>query len=182
MEYSLVLKDDNWNLAFHMRGSGTKMQLIDQCCLALPKINEFAYKVVNGLNVCKYQHGIKSLIIRKSCYYDDCLGILYLINKAVQKIYNNYLIMVFFEPKSPVSFVKEILKKNNNGLLREKVLDMNFIYPFDSFFQNNMPMFEIVLKDIKKNMQNCQRLVDVFCKVGVLGIVLNKYAEELVGV
>src|SRR3990167_4697099 len=80
----------------------------------------------------------------------------------------------------------EILHKIGHCEMQEQILDKTFYSDFDHFFQINISIFELVIRDIKNliNKLNLKKpdlmLVDLFAGVGVIGLLLSEYFKKVV--
>ena len=86
----------------------------------------------------------------------------------------------------PKSDSYEILHKIGHCEMQEQILDKTFYSDFDHFFQINISIFELVIRDIKNliNKLNLKKpdlmLVDLFAGVGVIGLLLSEYFKKVV--
>jgi 23S rRNA (uracil1939-C5)-methyltransferase len=196
MEYPFYALEDN-TLTIAEYRKGTKRGLIPGVGspLAASAINECALSIVKYLNennVKKSQ--LKGIQMRYSKYEDKVTAIIFVkdrefkINKSIfeinQKIKN--LIVYYSTPKSPAYVMTEKLYSEGEEIMYEKVSNKVFSFPFDGFFQVNIELFEKVIEEVEEYLKSKdtkkKRLVDLYCGVGVIGILLSKYAEEIVGV
>jgi len=187
IEYSFIEENGKNYLAFHKRGSfKEKLKIEDGCQLISNFANKKALAVLEIINKQKIKN-LKSLIIRKSYHYDD----LHLSVLTTEKQTFNFpdiegisgFIFAYSSPKSPASNFDEILINWGREYLKEKILDLEILYPYDSFFQNNVELFEVALQKMKDNLEGkLSKIVDLYCGVGVIGLTLNNGAKKIIGV
>ncbi|MBI4656978.1 MAG: class I SAM-dependent RNA methyltransferase [Elusimicrobia bacterium] len=189
IEYSFAEKNNEIHLAFHKRGSfGEKHILENGCALIAENTNKIALKIVEILNrdktVCS---DLKTLILRESQKQQQVVAALYVKNRGfstpqMQIDGLDGFLSAYSNPLSPVSAADEILYKNGIEFMTEKVGNLNFSYPFDCFFQNNIPLFEKAMEVINGVCFECNKLMDLFCGAGVMAIILKDAAREIIGV
>ncbi|MER3581284.1 MAG: 23S rRNA (uracil(1939)-C(5))-methyltransferase RlmD [Patescibacteria group bacterium] len=185
IEYSF-LKEEKYYLAFYKRNNPfEKIKLKNGCLLINKKANESALKILEEINKQNLD-GLKSLILRFSQSNKEVLAVLLVNNKKVKFDFNleNLVgfILSYSNPKSPASNFDEILLIKGREYLREKILNLEFKYLYKSFFQNNIELFEKAIEVMKKYCQDSQKLLDLYCGVGIIGILLNEYSKNIIGV
>lgn len=142
MEYSLY-----WNhelsqieLAFHARGSHQKIP-IQSSSLERPEIFQAATKIVKDLN-SRHEEARKyqSLLLRCNQKGEVSGGL--------------------YENKQPHP-------KFQN--LTDTILDQTYSYSPNGFFQINLPVYELALKEIQKHI-NTDKVLDLYAGVGTIGL------------
>lgn len=187
IEYSFIEENGKSYLAFHRRGSfKEKIKIEDACKLISHFANKKALALVEIINKQKIKN-LKSLIIRKSYHYQDLHLSLLTTEKQLfnfQEIENiSGFVFAYSSPKSPASNFDEILINWGRESLKEQILDLEILYPYDSFFQNNVELFEVALQKMKDNLEGkLDKIVDLYCGVGVIGLILNNGAKKIIGV
>ncbi len=182
LEFSF-LENKRLFLAFYKRENPFEKIPLKEGCLLIDKLsNEIALDFLNYLNSQKIRN-LKSLIIRRSINFDDRIFCLLSKEKEVNVDWwhpdLSGLVVGFSNPQSPVSSFDEILKISGRVEIREKILDKEFLYGYKSFFQNNIQMFEKALKLMRENIQKGKKIVDLYCGVGVIGILLSEFAKKI---
>jgi len=180
MEYSFIESDDKLHLAFHKRGDySTKLKLPSGCVLIDDESNKLALDIVELLRKEKVSGSLlKTLVIRSSKRYGERSATLFVKDKDFRFNFNGDINIVYSNPVSCVSSVDEIIKKGKD-FLTEKVCGMDFKYGFDCFFQNNVELFEKVIEEIKGNIGMCDKIIDLYAGVGVIGLSLGRFAKKL---
>lgn len=187
MEFVFDEDENGIFLAFHKRGDFLRKQKLPQGCILLDReSNDTVLDFINFLNKEKIEK-LKSLIVRKSKNFDDLIFNLLSKKKEYHhSIYNNRklsgFIVSYSRPQSPASVIDEILITNGRNFLREKILKQEFQYGFNNFFQNNISLFEKALSLMRNNASDFNKIVDLYCGAGVIGISLSDYAKKIVGV
>lgn len=182
IEFSF-LEEKELFLAFHKRENPFVKVVVDKGCILIDKLsNEIALELLNYLNSKKIRN-LKSLIIRRSINFDERIFCLLSKDKKIDVDYKNNkltgFVLSFSNPKSPASNFDEILKIFGNSEIKEKILDKEFLYSYNSFFQNNIEMFEKALSVMKENCKEFYKIVDLYCGVGVIGIVLSEFGRKI---
>lgn len=187
MEFVFDEDESGIALAFHKRGDFLRKEKLFQGCVLLDKeSNSIVLDFINFLNKEKIEKP-KSLIVRKSKRFDDLIFNLLVKKKEYNHaVYKNEKISGFIvsysRPQSPASVIDEILITKGKNFLREKILNQEFQYGFNNFFQNNIQLFEKALILMKENSSDFNKIVDLYCGVGVIGVSLSDYAKKIVGI
>lgn len=187
VEYSF-LKENKIYLAFFKRGSKKdKYKLENGCVLASKYMNDIALSIVEKINELNYPFEyLKGLTIRESKSFNQRIGILFIMKKIIPNIglFENLdgLYIVYSFEKSPAFVFTEILKKEGAEFLKEKILDLEIYYGPESFFQNNINLFEKALIDIKNNCENAKKIVEIYSGVGSIILNLKDYGKKIYGV
>ena len=151
VEYALYYdhEDEQIHLAFHKRGSHGKIP-ISQSSIERPEIFAHASKIVAGLNA-KHEEARKyqSLLLR--------------CNQAGE-ISGNLFVNGQPHPQMPA--------------LKDTLLDREYSYSPNGFFQINLPVYEMVLKDIQDQIGN-GKLLDLYAGVGSIGLSIAKDDQAL---
>ena len=82
----------------------------------------------------------------------------------------------FSHPKSPASVPTKKLYSLGDITLQDSIMGKNITYDVLSFFQVNVPIFEVALKDIARHVNG--HTVDMYSGVGTIGVAVG--AETLV--
>jgi len=187
IEYSFTKENGKIYFAFYKRGSyKEKLKLLNGCKLIDDEINKRALEVLDFINNQKID-SLKSFIIRRSINFDDlhfCLLVTEKKNYQFPEFKNlSGFALGYSSPKSPASKIDELLLTQGREYLREKILNFTFLYPYDAFFQNNLEMFEEALKLMKKELNDdFKKVVDLYCGVGIIGLIFASQAKEVIGV
>ena len=142
MEYSLYYshEDEQIHLAFHERGIHHKIPIEDSS-LEHPKILEYAQQIVSELNAKKADaRKYQSLLLR--C---DQSG------KVSGGLFENHRPHPVFEP------------------LQDYLLGYQYSYSPNGFFQINLPVYEMALREIEKHIHT-ERVLDLYAGVGTIGL------------
>lgn len=182
MEYSFWGDSDGLHLALYNRGSHQK-QIVQGSALSMPALDKTAQLVLEELNNSDVRAGdLKTLIVR--CSQNGRTMVSLFVKKTdlprlelptgVQG-----LRVYFSNPKSPASVPTNLLYELGEPYLTDRLLDKHFVYDSDSFFQVNVPVFELALKRMKELFIS-QDLVDMYAGVGAIGISLAKKTVNLI--
>lgn len=142
MEYALYWDNDTdkISLAFHSRGSHRKVP-ITQSSIERPEIFTAAQKIVDELNA-RHEPARKyqSLLLRCN-QKGEVSGGLYENGKS-HPVFKN---------------------------LEDQILGQTYSYSPNGFFQINLPVYELALKEIKKHIHTDQ-VLDLYAGVGTIGL------------
>lgn len=178
MEYNFWYFNDTQkvSLALHQRGSHQKVA-VEGSALASDAINAAGQALVNYIN----ENGIearplKSVIVRSDA--SGKVGISLFVNdkniaSAFSKFsYKNSIFeIIYSNPKSPASVTTEVLV-GGDDYLTDALLGNNFNYSTRSFFQVNIPVYQVVLKEITAALRaaNIKNVIDMYSGVGSIGL------------
>ncbi|NLI10806.1 MAG: 23S rRNA (uracil(1939)-C(5))-methyltransferase RlmD [Elusimicrobia bacterium] len=186
IEYSFTQNQDGLSFAFHKRGAyWQKLTLPEGCALISPKVNAAAFKILDRLRKNETTADkLKSLILRRAGNPEKVVACLFSKDKdlkfSAQGIEElSGFILAWSNPLSPMSSADEILSKEGEDFLSEKIAGMYFDYGFDSFFQNNISLFETALKEIKKYGEGFGNTLDLYCGAGIIGFTLKDKVKNL---
>ncbi len=183
MEYSFWGDDDGIHLALYNRGSHQK-QIVSGSALALLTIDLAANAIVNELNNGDVRAGeLKTLVVR-SDLSGHTVASLCVKPKSFAKIKLpselKGLRVYHSNPKSPASVRTALLYQVGDCNLIDTVQGVAFTYDVDSFFQVNVPVFEMAIKSMKEFVGDGQELVDMYSGVGSIGLSLAKNSVSLI--
>lgn len=190
IEFSFTLKDGRIFLAFHERGSPfRKVPLKEGCILGSGRMNRVALSVVEALN----REGVdiddlKHLVVRESKGKGTVLAVLFVKKRDFDTAFIDRIegmdgfVLVYSDPLSPTSIITEVLAVEGKTYLEESILGRTFFYPYSSFFQNHIPLFERSLTEMRRWVEGAGKVVELYSGVGVIGLVLKDLCTELYGV
>jgi len=186
IEYSFLEEKNKYFFAFHKRESfKEKIKLENGCKLISDKANEIAYLVLEEVNKRKIKD-LKNLIIRQSKRNEDIHISLLTFNKNQNFTFSNLQLsgfsFIYSKKESPASTFDEIIYEWGREYLKEKILDLEIKYPYTSFFQNNIELFEKALEIMKENSNYFKKVVDLYAGVGVIGLIFKDIAKEILSV
>lgn len=143
MEYALYwdVDEEKIKLAFHQRGSHRKVP-ISQSSIERPEIYESAEKIVSELNE-RHEEARKyqSLLLRTS-QIGEVSGGLYENGKA--------------HPEFPS--------------LSDEIFGISYNYSPNGFFQINLPVYQMALEEIRKEVGDSEKVLDLYSGVGTIGL------------
>ena len=193
LEFSFTYDDNNHiALAFHKRGKNNEYEIVGGCKLGSKRMNAAACKITELLNDMPgiEAKGMKSLTIRESKTNGQIIAILlhkfreYDIDMTLGDLDGlvDGLIIAYSTMKSPTAVITDLKYQEGPLYLEEKVLSRTIRYPFDGFFQNNLPVFEVALAEIRKATPNVTKIVELYSGTGSIGFNLADKAKEIIGV
>ena len=179
--------EDQLFLAFFKRGSHNKIK-VGQTSLAKDEINQAAKQILELLRKKKIAgFSLKTLLIRSNqngevvaqLYIKD-LDALQISEEDFKNLNIRGLEVIYSDPKSPASVITKRIRSFGKTNLEDKILNINFSYSIEGFFQINLPVYEEALKDIKKFIDPAKKTVDLYSGVGTIGLCVSKGDTELV--
>lgn len=189
MEYSFWGDDDGLHLALHMRGSHGK-QIVEGSKLALPAVDTAARALVDELNKFSVRAGDLKTVIIRCDQQGRAAAALFTKRESFLTLFSDGLppeiagLRVYFSnPKSPASVPTRLLYETGDCLLYDKLLGKSFVYDVNSFFQVNLPVFEMALKSISDHLINDGKewdLTDMYAGVGSIGLSVAQDSVTLV--
>jgi len=148
---------------------------IDKCLIVSKKINELI-KLLNELNL----NNIEEIVI-KDAYNEKTI-----INIKGKNIDKKYL------KENLKSHTENLVIYDNNkkeillgdGFIIDKINDYYFKISDDSFFQVNRYTTEKLYNKVKEyaNLKKEERLLDLYCGTGTIGMYLSRDAKEVIGI
>lgn len=182
MEYSFWGDDDGLHLALHNRGSHQKT-IVQGSELALPALDAGAQAVLAELQKYNPRAGdLKTIIVRCS-QKGQVVASLFTKREDFHKIQLPTEVkgmnVYYSNPKSPASVPTKLLYSLGDVTLTDNLLDTEFTYDADSFFQVNIPVFEAALQRIQEHGAT-DDLVDMYAGAGSIGLSVAKKHVELV--
>ncbi len=183
MEYSFFGDDNGLHLALHHRGSHRKM-IVKGSALAQAAIDQAGNKLIellNGLNVRAAD--LKSVIIR--CSQDKKVAASLFVktetfaDMSLVSSFMNGMDVYYSNPKSPASVATKVLQSVGSTVLTDNLTGKGFDYSVNSFFQGNIPVFELALAKIKQHTDQGD-ITDMFCGVGVIGLSIGSRKVSLI--
>lgn len=142
MEYALYydLTESKIKLAFHKRGSHRKTP-ITSSSIERPELFQKAIDIINELNNNHEEaRKYQSLLLRCNQKGEVSGGL--------------------FENHQPHPLFKS---------LKDTILGQDYYYSPNGFFQINLPVYELALKEIKKHI-NTENVLDLYAGVGTIGL------------
>lgn len=197
VEYSFAEIDKKVFLAFHKPTKHNEYYILDHgCCLFDDDLNNKALELLELIRLSGLEkYDLKSIVIRKSFNFSDTSSILLAVKNKKDRVINSLeilkkfnfpnFVVVHSSYKTPITTIDEILLKNGQENIREKILDKVFEYGYLSFFQNNITLFEKTLLDIKNYLERASfkikpKAVELYSGVGTIGLSLAEYFSQLV--
>lgn len=174
---------DSLDLAFFKRGSRGKV-IVEGSTLANENINILARNIRDVLRKKKVSaRSLKTLLIRADrhgnsawqLYTKDRLPNLITPTEAAELPAQGGEI-IFSNPKSPASVITERLARFGELTLTDHVLSTSFRYAIEGFFQVNIPVYELALKDMAKwvpKAEDAGQVIDLYSGVGTIGLTIG---------
>lgn len=174
MEYSFWADDNGLHLALFHRASHGK-RIVQGSSIARPEIDAAAHKVLEVLNKNAIRGSqLKTTVLRVS-KSGSVAAALFVKDENFPQLSElgdagQGLAVYYSTPKSPASVITRELYRFGDLVLTDKILGVDIRYDVNSFFQVNLPVFEIALKRIDYFTGGYMNKVDLYSGVGTIGI------------
>lgn len=183
MEYGFWGDEAGLHLAAYQRGSHGK-QIITGSSLAMPPLDTAANALCAVLNQTGTRAGDLKTIIVRCDQAGRTVGALF-VKPEIFPAFEvpgcfSGLRVYHSNPKSPASVPTKLLHTYGDCTLEDTLLGNVFRYDVDSFFQVNLPVFELALARIAAQVQASDTLTDLYAGVGSIGLSVAKHAVNLV--
>jgi 23S rRNA (uracil1939-C5)-methyltransferase len=175
-------------LGFRKRNRWRDFYDAENIALAPQKLVEVAQHILGVLREKKIAvQDLKSLVIRYSFYQKKCIAGLFVMNKNSDQLHIEHpdisgFHVVYSDPLSPVSKISETLYSDGKTFLTESVAGKKYMYHWNGFFQQNIPIFEKVIVYINTEMQSGNRIIDLYSGVGTIGIALSGGERKIIAI
>ncbi|MBQ7802588.1 class I SAM-dependent RNA methyltransferase [Candidatus Saccharibacteria bacterium] len=143
MEYALYFDKEKEKIfpAFHLRGTHQKLP-VEKSSIERPEIFQKAKEIISDLNARNEPaYKFQSLLLRANAFGEVSGGL--------------------FENHAP----HPIFRK-----LSDEILGKTYSYSPNGFFQINLPVYELALKEIKENLADARKVLDLYSGVGTIGL------------
>lgn len=174
MEYSFWADDEGLHTALFNRGTHRK-QIVTGSSIARPEIDAIAQKLCSVLTEVGVRGSqLKTVVIRCN-QQGECVVSLFVKDENFPVLDQlsalcSGVVVCYSNPKSPASVLTRELYKFGDITLTDTVLGCEMMYDVHSFFQVNVPVFELALKRIDYFAGGVGEKVDMYAGVGTIGI------------
>lgn len=174
MEYSFWGDETGVHLALYYRASRGK-RIVPGSSIARSEIDEAAHKIVSILNNYHIQGTqLKTIVLRVS-QKGGVVAALFVKDEAFPEIEElkdvcQGIGVYYSTPKSPASVRTRMLYEHGDLTLTDTILDTDISHDVHSFFQVNLPVFEIALRRIDYFTGGSKHKIDMYSGVGTIGI------------
>lgn len=179
-------RGEHISLAFHVRGTKRGKIPIKGCKLAENVINATAEKIVNWINTERKDsrhtfeaRDLKTLILRSDSN-DHCVAALFLKKEITFKKYpeleKNFVgfHIYYSDPKSPASKPTRLLYQEGKSCLETQINKVNLTFGPNSFFQINIPIFQMALTRIEYLIDKNDDVIDLYSGVGAISLPIHQ--------
>jgi 23S rRNA (uracil1939-C5)-methyltransferase len=196
MEFSFYFDEENQiNFGFHKRDSKRGKVKVETIHLMPDDLNILLKTFLDYLNSEVFDHkSLKGLTVRYSFLEHKAILILFVRDEAfpieiVQKFIDKSgvlksFFLIYSDYRSPAFVETKPLLKTGDLELSEVIKGKKFIYPYNSFFQVNPPVFEEVVKDIREFISSIQthkslNVGEYYAGVGTIGISIADLIKKI---
>jgi len=177
------------DLAFFRRGGHSKVP-VAMTSLAMPAITTAAQTILECLrNATIEGRSLKTLLIRTTQSGAVCAQ-LYVKDREVADRLGDVLgslslqgvEIIYSDHRSPASVITERLWKHGDVTLTDTILETPFRYAVEGFFQVNLPLYEMTLRDMQTFIPEDTPVIDMYSGVGTIGLTIGGANPTLVEV
>lgn len=139
---------------------------------------------------------IRHVLIKTSYYYDEIMVVL-ITNEIEFKNKNNFVKELIKLNPSIVTIIQNVNKRDTNvilgekeiilygkGYIKDKLLNTDFLISSKSFYQTNPiqteKLYSLAIK--KANLNKNDVVLDCYCGIGTISLIVSKYVKEVTGV
>jgi 23S rRNA (uracil1939-C5)-methyltransferase len=183
MEFGFWGDENGLHLANYVRGTNGKA-VVQGSALAVELINIAARAIRDELNRLDIWGGKLKTVVLRSSQAGVTVATLFVKEELVLSDFKlpkdlKGLEVYYSDPKSPASLASKKLYSFGDITLTDTVMGKNIIYDVLSFFQVNLPVFDLALQEIKTQVTG-KDTVDMYSGVGTIGIAVgaNKLVES----
>ncbi|MBP9489582.1 class I SAM-dependent RNA methyltransferase [Candidatus Saccharibacteria bacterium] len=169
------------NLAFFRRGGKGKVP-VRSTSLTKTQINRAGQKVLDLLRQRLVStRDLKTLLIR--CNQNGNIAAQLYVKEEDFELFSDDEVrslgflnfeIIYSNPKSPASVITKVLFNSGGKTLSDKILNVNFNYVTEGFFQINLPVYEQALKDMSRFIDNSKPTTDLYSGVGSIGLTIGE--------
>lgn len=186
MEYVFTSREGTLVPAFFKRGT-VHRYAAEPCALATPAVNRTLTRLLDVLNAQRVPpHLLKSIIIKSNRAGESIAGIFVTTDDLpalpLADLVSDGLrgIKVFYsDPRSPASIAHGDLATYGVPELVEIINGRTFTFGITSFFQVNVPVFELALQHMHAALPQDSDLLDLYAGVGTIGFSLADRARTI---
>jgi 23S rRNA (uracil1939-C5)-methyltransferase len=185
LDFTVAQIEGRWQLGFHRRGSWRELlPLPNGCKLASLAMNQAALDLIDKLNHLHVPMQSAMLTVRQSFTTKQILLILTtdLANFDWPTLDSELGTLLVARPLPGSGAPGELAYSQGPPELTEELAGLNIAYPYDSFFQTNIPVFREALNRIITAAANSTKAVELYSGVGSIGLPLAKTAKAVHGV
>ena len=176
IEFSFYGDDSGLHYAFFNRGSHQK-QIVTESALALPQINSAAKEFLQELNTHTIRAGDLKSVIFRCDQNGEVVAALFVKPETFVELKKPKVIkglkVYHSNPKSPASVLTKLLYQEGTTTLTDELNNTPITYDVCGFFQVNLPVFEMALKEITDATKNETKKVDMYSGVGTIGLAIG---------
>lgn len=162
-------------LANYRRGTKGKIPVVGSS-LAMEPINLSAQVIRDLINDKRIEARNLKTLLARSTQSGEVVAQLYVIDESInfteEEVANlgvKGFEVIYSNPKSPASVITKRLQKFGDVNLNDYIFDLKFNYPAESFFQINLPVYELAVQEIKSYLDN-RPIIDLYSGVGSIGL------------
>lgn len=163
-------------LAHYQRGAKGKV-ITDGSSLARPEINQTARRIRDLINAKNWQARQLKTVLLRANQAGQVVAQLYVTDEQLAFSETEFanlniagLELIYSNPKSPASVIAKRLQVFGQMRLCDELSGLEFSYPAESFFQINLPVYQMALDQISVSLLDERPVVDLYSGVGTIGL------------
>lgn len=179
---STISSGNTLDIAYIERQSNTRTAF-DQCSLAMIPITELATAIRDILRTKHIKASeLESLVIRSSQTGNTTWQLT--TNNKNLSLSDNDITALRAQGGEVVyrnsrQHTTRLLQKIGNSVLNDTIDNITYSYQTDSFFQINLPVYQLALNDIKKHILADAPLIDLYSGVGAIGLTVGSKDQDI---
>jgi 23S rRNA (uracil1939-C5)-methyltransferase len=184
IEFSFTEKENGAiSLAFFTRGGKGKIP-VEKSDLAEPVINTVAGIILEWIRKSSMTtYNLKTLIVRSNGR-GEAIASLFIKDELS---FDDYPVctpelkgfeLYYSTHRSPASVPTKLLHRTGESSLTATLHDTKLRFGLHSFFQVNIPLFELALTDIMGYIKDTDSLLDLYSGVGSIGLPLSRKVRD----
>lgn len=174
MEYSFWADDSGLHLALFNRGSHGK-RIITGSGIARSEIDAVANRICAVLGQAGIRGSQLKTVVARCDQAGEVVAALFVKDEAFPRLESlaglaKGISVYYSNPKSPASLATKELYSFGDISLADTVMGVPISYDVNSFFQVNLPIFELAAQRIKEATPDRSPKLDFYSGVGTIGI------------
>lgn len=187
VKLKVIHKDELSSLAYNVPGEIGQFIPLDECFLLPNTTNLFLKAFIKAIPKA-YLLPINQIVVKENSQNQLLVSLYHNSPLNTEDLSSNLKSLI--EKFDIAGIVLNNQSKETKTILwgedffEEKIEDSTFLVGNDSFFQVNIDMLSILVKDLKDNLDlnTSKSLADLYCGVGTFGILLASKLKNLVGI
>ncbi|MFH1459480.1 MAG: 23S rRNA (uracil(1939)-C(5))-methyltransferase RlmD [Candidatus Omnitrophota bacterium] len=184
-----ITNNDQLSYAYHTPEYTNKFTEINSCSLASEQINNFLARLLSLLQKNSITY-VKEVTVRENHHKSQMLVSLHGIfsKKQTQQLKQITAVLLSEFPLNGIicinSKAKTLKILHGKNIISEAVAAKDFSFGIQSFFQINIPLFKILIDDLKKSLilNGRETVIDLYSGVGIFAVIFAAWVKKVIAV